>query len=101
MRKFILFIKEFRFYKKQELLEALTSFTKRQYAIFLSVILVSIVLLVILLGKINSMFTVSVPVSGGSITEGIIGVPTLVNPVSALSDADKDLTMLVYSGLMR
>lgn len=44
---------------------------------------------------------VSVPVSGGSITEGIIGVPTLVNPVGAITDADKDLTALVYSGLMR
>lgn len=47
------------------------------------------------------MFMVSVPVSGGTITEGIVGVPTLINPVIAVSDADKDITALIYSGLMR
>ena len=57
--------------------------------------------MIVMLAKINSMFLVDVPVSGGTITEGIMGVPTLVNPVIALSDADKDLTSLVYSGLMR
>lgn len=101
MHKFILFIKEIRFYKKQELLDAVASFTKKKYAVFVTLITIALILMVIILGKINSTFMVSVPVSGGSITEGIIGVPTLVNPVSALSDADKDLTMLVYSGLMR
>ena len=44
---------------------------------------------------------VSVPMRGGSLSEGIIGTPRFVNPVLALSDADKDLVSLVYSGLMR
>lgn len=44
---------------------------------------------------------VSVPEDGGSITEGIIGIPALVNPVLSVSNADKDMTTLVYSGLMR
>lgn len=101
MRKFISFIKGFHFYKRKELLEAAASFTKKQSVIFLSLVVLSIILVVILLAKINSTFMVSVPVSGGSITEGIIGVPTLVNPVGAITDADKDLTALVYSGLMR
>ena len=101
MRKFISFIKGFHFYKRKELLEAAASFTKKQSAIFLSLVVLSIILVVILLAKINSTFMVSVPISGGSITEGIIGVPTLVNPVGAITDADKDLTALVYSGLMR
>lgn len=101
MHKFILFIKEFRIYKKRELLDAVTSFSKKQFAIFLAILAVAIVSLVMILWKINSMFLVSVPIDGGKITEGIVGVPTLVNPVIALSDADKDLTSLVYSGLMR
>lgn len=101
MRKFISFIKDFRFYKRKELLEAATSFTRKQSAIFFTLITISAVLLVVILIKINSTFIVSVPVSGGTINEGIIGTPTLINPVSAVSDADKDLTALVYSGLMR
>lgn len=101
MHKFILFIKEFHFYKKKELGDAIASFSRRKLSIFVTIFVVSIISLVIILGKINSMFLVDVPVSRGTITEGIIGAPTLINPVIALSDADKDLTSLVYSGLMR
>jgi len=42
-----------------------------------------------------------VPMEGGSISEGIVGTPRFVNPILALSDADKNLITLVYSGLMR
>ena len=101
MHKFILFIKEFRIYKKRDLLDAVASFSKKQFITFVSIFIIAIVSMIIMLAKINSMFLVDVPVSGGTITEGIMGVPTLVNPVTALSDADKDLTALVYSGLMR
>lgn len=101
MHKFILFIKKFHIYKKKELLDAVTSFSKKQFLVFVAILSVAVILMVIIVGKVNSMFLVDVPISGGTITEGIIGVPTLVNPVIALSDADKDLTSLVYSGLMR
>lgn len=49
----------------------------------------------------SSRFLVEVPRKGGSITEGIIGRPRFINPVIAKSDADRDLTALVYSGLLR
>src|ERR1035437_5450573 len=101
MHKFILFIKEFHIYKKKELLGAIASFSKKQFIIFVGILTVAIISVIILLGKVNDMFLVNLPISGGTITEGIIGVPTLVNPVIALSDADKDLTSLIYSGLMR
>lgn len=101
MHKFILFIKEFHIYKKKELLEAAASFSKKQFLVFLVILVVAFVSTIILVSKVNSMFLVEVPEKGGTITEGIVGVPTLVNPVIALSDADKDLVALVYSGLMR
>jgi peptide/nickel transport system substrate-binding protein len=101
MHKFILFIKEFHIYKKKELLEAISSFSNKQFIIFITTIFIAIISVIFILYKINSMFLVSVPISGGTINEGIVGVPTLVNPVIAISNADKDLTSLVYSGLMR
>ncbi len=101
MHKFILFIKEFHIYNKKELLDAVASFSKKQLWIFTGIVLVAFVSMIIILGKINSMFLVEVPLNGGTVTEGIIGIPTLINPVIALSDADKDLTSMVYSGLMR
>ncbi|MBK5215385.1 MAG: hypothetical protein JJE53_01050 [Candidatus Pacebacteria bacterium] len=101
MHKFILFIKEFHIYKKKELLDAVASFSNKQFLIFIGLFFIVIISVITLLFKINSIFLVDVPVSGGTVTEGIVGVPTLINPVIALSDADKDLTSLVYSGLMR
>jgi peptide/nickel transport system substrate-binding protein len=44
---------------------------------------------------------IEVPVRGGTLTEGIIGSPRFINPLLAISDADRDLAALVYSGLMR
>jgi len=101
MRNLITFIKEFKIPKKQELFDAKASFSKKQYKIWVFVVLVAFVSMVMIVSKLNNSFMVEVPAKGGSITEGIIGTPTLVNPVLALSDADKDLTTLVYSGLMR
>ncbi len=41
-----------------------------------------------------------VPVAGGEYTEGLIGQPTLINPVLASgNDVDRDLTSLLFSGL--
>jgi len=55
----------------------------------------------ILLAHVNSTFNTPVPVSGGTLKEGIIGSPRFINPLLALSDADRDLVTLTYSGLMR
>ncbi|NCU28210.1 MAG: hypothetical protein EOM85_00860 [Candidatus Moranbacteria bacterium] len=100
-KKFTNFIREFKIYKKKELLTAASSFTDKQFLIFIGLLLISIISLVGIIGKINNKFLVDVPARGGEITEGIVGSPTLVNPVIAFSDADKDLTSLVFSGLMR
>jgi peptide/nickel transport system substrate-binding protein len=43
---------------------------------------------------------VQVPARGGSLTEGIVGAPRFVNPLLALTDADRDLATLTYAGLM-
>lgn len=47
-------------------------------------------------------FTSSVPSNGGSFIEGMVGEPRLINPLlSQTNDVDRDLTMLIYSGLMK
>jgi len=50
---------------------------------------------------LNNNFLVEVPKTGGALTEGIIGTPRFINPVLAISDADRDLTALTYSGLLK
>lgn len=87
--------------KKHKVEEAINSFSQLQFALFIVSIFIAFVSMCTILYKINQYFIVEVPSDGGSITEGIVGLPSLVNPVLALSDADKDMTTLVFSGLMR
>ena len=56
---------------------------------------------VTVLYQVNNAYLVEVPTTGGSLNEGIIGTPRFINPLLAISDADRDLTTLVYSGLMK
>lgn len=41
-----------------------------------------------------------VPAYGGTLVEGAVGSPRFINPLLALSDADRDLSALTYAGLM-
>lgn len=51
--------------------------------------------------QINRSLLEEVPVSGGSLTEGLSAVPRFINPLLAFSSADRDLTLLIYSGLIK
>ena len=43
-----------------------------------------------------------ISIKGGTFTEGVIGSPRFINPIFApYSDVDRDLTELVFSGLMK
>lgn len=69
---------------------------------FIAGILGALVILTSLMGAYALEQTVLVerPAHGGSLTEGVLGSPRFVNPLLALSDADRDLTALTYAGLM-
>ena len=45
--------------------------------------------------------SVAIPRASGAITEGIIGTPRFTNPILAVTTADKDLSSVVYAGLMK
>ncbi|TSD02635.1 MAG: Extracellular solute-binding protein family 5 [Parcubacteria group bacterium Athens0714_16] len=75
------------------------SFLERITFLFLCFFL--IVSTISMLWKINDYISTEIPVEGGKIVEGVIGFPRFINPVLAISDADRDLSILVYSGLMK
>lgn len=54
-----------------------------------------------IINKVNNQFSVTIPSHGGTIAEGIVGSPRFINPLLAISDADRDLSSLVFSGLLR
>ncbi|OGZ51814.1 MAG: hypothetical protein A3A29_01130 [Candidatus Ryanbacteria bacterium RIFCSPLOWO2_01_FULL_47_79] len=51
--------------------------------------------------RIDTIYSTRLPASGGTLTEGIVGTPRFINPLLAISDADRDLTRIIYAGLMR
>ncbi len=55
----------------------------------------------VILARTNDLFMVEIPQMGGTLTEGIIGRPRFINPVIARSDADRDMSELIYAGLLR
>ena len=50
------------------------------------------------LNRDNSLPT---PTRGGTLIEGVVGIPRFVNPTLAITRADQDAVSLLYSGLMR
>jgi peptide/nickel transport system substrate-binding protein len=55
----------------------------------------------VLLIRVHNYFLIEVPKFGGTLIEGSLGSPRFINPVFAISDTDKTLTNLVYSGLLK
>lgn len=51
--------------------------------------------------SINDAYLAATPVPGGTIVEGVVGIPRFVNPVLAVTRADQDMSALLFSGLMK
>ena len=54
-----------------------------------------------ILAKLNERFLVEVPAKGGSLIEGLVGSARFINPVLSISDTDKSIVTLIYSGLLK
>ncbi len=63
--------------------------------------LVAFVSLWLIIRHIGLHYTYSEPVRGGTLTEGLIGIPRYINPLLATTEPDLDATRLVYAGLMQ
>ena len=87
--------------EESKIKKALSAFSPLERMIFIGAILLSIIAALVIISKINSYFMVAVPTTGGTLKEGIVGTPRYVNPLLAVTDADRDLTALVYRGLMK
>lgn len=80
---------------------ALQSYSKKQVALLLFVALIAVASVITGIFLLNKNFLIERPLPGGAIIEGVIGSPYAINPVLAVSQTDKDLTALVFSGLTR
>jgi len=86
---------------KKTLLQIFNSLSKKERVLFFVLLGIFLVSSIAALWNVNKMFLVELPANGGSLEEGIVGTPRFINPLLAISDADRDLTTLIYSGLLR
>lgn len=84
--------------KIEKIVEKMNLSEKIVFGLFASVFVVSSLSLLI---RLHKSFLIEVPAFGGSFTEGIIGSPRFINPVLAVSDTDKDMSAIIYSGLLK
>lgn len=94
-------MRNFKLPSKKEINFVLASFSKKEWRLFILLVLVLLFSTILMLQNINKSFMVTVPLRGGSISIGIVEVPRFINPILANGDADQDLVALIYSGLMR
>lgn len=69
--------------------------------LFSAILFFFLIALLLAVERISDSFSVRVPIQGGKLSEGIVGFPSNVNPITAVSNADHDLVALTYSGLLR
>jgi len=81
--------------------EILNRFSPAERLLLYALSAVLAVSALILVVEASHGFSVVIPAQGGSLLEGEVGPARFINPVLALSQADQDLTQLVYSGLVR
>lgn len=93
--------KEWKIPYSERMMSIISAFSLTEKTIFFAFVGVFVFSGVSLLFQLNKLFLVPVPAYGGTLTEGVIGSPRFINPILASSDIDKDLTALVYSGLLK
>ena len=93
--------KEWRIPFESRVMRVIHSFSLTEKTIFFIFVVLFIGSGISLLYQVNKIFLVEVPDYGGELVEGVVGSPRFVNPLLSTSDMDKDLTSLIYSGLMR
>ena len=76
--------------------------SKKEKIIFFVFLLLAITSISFILNRFYLENTQIVPARGGAYVEGVIGSPRNINPVYAqTNDVDRDLTELIYAGLMK
>ncbi len=79
----------------------LRSFSITEKIIFYVFLTIFILSGLTILSIFNRSLTVVKPTYSGTYTEGIVGYARFINPLLSYTDADKDLTSLIYASLLK
>ncbi len=81
--------------------KVISSFTLTEKVIFYFLTGIFAISAFSIIWEVNQSFMVEIPADGGSITEGELGYPRYINPLLPITDSGRDLSALIYSGLMK
>lgn len=96
-----LLLKRFSIPKERSIRGVLRSFTIAEKAAFYFFVSIFLLSGLTLLWKVSTAYMIEIPTRGGTLIEGVVGNPRFINPILAISEADKNLTSIIYSGLLR
>lgn len=84
--------------KIKEVLSHFSLVEKLLFMFFVSIMTISAIILIL---NLNEHYKISIPSKGGTLTEGMIGSARFLNPVLSMSEVDRDLSSIIYSGLLK
>ncbi len=87
--------------EKVSIKQALGAFSPVERSVFICIILVAIFAISTIVYKINVNFMTVIPTTGGTLKEGLVGTPRYINPILAVTDADRDIIALTFRGLTK
>ena len=76
-------------------------FSSTEKVIFGIFLVLAVITSITMAIRASDNFMISIPAHGGELREGIVGLPRTINPVLSVTDVDKDVSSLIYSGLMK
>ncbi len=94
-------IKELRLKGSSTILGYLKKFSATERVVFGIFAIAAMVTAIAMALRANSYFMTEVPSDGGTLHEGLVGLPHTVNPILAVTDVDRDISALVHAGLTR
>lgn len=80
------------------ILERMGTFEKIVFLVFALLLATSALLL---MKRASDLLSIEIPVNGGILREGAVGYPRYINPLLSITDTGKDLSNLVFSGLLK
>ncbi len=93
--------KEIRIKGGEKILKLIRQFSVTEKVVLGILIIIALISAMMMALRVNKAFLVPIPAHGGSLSEGVIGLPRSINPVLAFTDVDRDISTLIYSGLMK
>ncbi len=93
--------REFHIKRGEKILAIIRKFTATEKVVFAILTILALISAVSLAWRVNLTFLTPIASHGGTIYEGVVGLPRSINPILAVTEVDRDIVSLIYAGLTK